>query len=91
MEVQKTAGIVNRARKSEKAEYKAIQSTDAGNGLIHLGVVTHTVECYTGHQKLATKTLLATLTQILPLQVHVTQAYFSVTSRNLDITHTILI
>lgn len=70
--MQKTAEIVNRTRKPEKAECKAIQSMDAGIGLIHLDVVTHTVECYTGHQKLPTKTLLATLTQILPPQVHVT-------------------
>lgn len=88
--MQKVAEIVNRAKDPEKGECEVIQSTGARIGLSSGICYPHTVGCYAGCQKLSTKSLLATLAQILPPQMHVTQAHSSVTSRNLDITHTIL-
>lgn len=86
VEVQKIAGLANRVRDLEKAECEVIQSTG------HLDIAAHThLDVTSGSQKLPTETLLATLTQLLPRQTHLTQAHSSVTDRNMDVTHIILI
>lgn len=83
---QQRAGTVHRAGDPEKADHEVIQSTGARIGLAYLDVVTYTEWMLPRQSEVTHKDCLP-LTQIL----HVSQAHSSVTSRNVDVTHIILI